>query len=263
MMKKNKEQTAMENLSTILHKNTVPPIQEDLRKQHLQQLCREADSMDICGQQSFVEQILTQVNYLSRPIWLIQAGFLGMLFYCTWRKEIYSVQALLMLLAPCLTLILLYEISKSFGKDMWELEASCRYNLQHIFAIRLCALSGIDLITLTASLIAFRISGGVLWEFALYLLLPFFLMSSICLQILRKAGNRCSFFSLSAVALLGSYAFIPLKAFISTCQITFLQTAFQKCVCIATLAALFCFIYSMAALCMNKQSESMTLNADI
>lgn len=188
-------------LEDLLKQYTMPEIRPDIRKHQIAQLSADIRDMEYLPPQSFTGQILTQLSFLSGWIWIVQAGMLFLLFLCFFGADPAQVNMMMFCLASGLSLILTFEISKSFRADVWEMEAACRYNLAQIFFFRLCILSGGDFLVLTAALIIYRMTGGSLWQFCLFTLLPFFLSSAVSLYALRRIGNRCHSTAIAVIPL--------------------------------------------------------------
>ena len=255
-----------EQVRRLLQLNTPPDPEIMEKKRLLTHLNYDVRNMDYCNPQSFPEKILTQVSYLSPWSWLIQAGFLAILFFFAYRGERGRVTSFTILLAPCLILILLCELIKTFSHNMWEMESACRYNLTHLFFIRLCILSGSNFLVLCGALAAFQRTGGLLWQFALNVLLPFFLSASLCLWILRRFGNRVSRTALAGACMMLFVLWIPLLA---TPQISILiyddvaATSVSdhfvwlpKAVLLATLISLAMFLINAFRLCTRQYFET-------
>ena len=255
-----------EQVRRLLQLNTPPDPEIMEKKRLLTHLNYDVRNMDYCNPQSFPEKILTQVSYLSPWSWLIQAGFLAILFFFAYRGERGRVTSFTILLAPCLILILLCELIKTFSHNMWEMESACRYNLTHLFFIRLCILSGSNFLVLCGALAAFQRTGGLLWQFALNVLLPFFLSASLCLWILRRFGNRVSRTALAGACMMLFVLWIPLLA---TPQISILiyddvaATSVSdhfvwlpKAVLLATLISLAMFLINAFRLCTKQYFET-------
>ena len=170
---KNSEKEAQEQVRQLLQQNTVPKV-EMAQKRVLLRLNQDVKKMDYSNPQSLAEKILIQVSYLSPWIWLVQACLLAMSFYYSYLDRSDYMGVFILFLAPCLTLILLWELGRILGRNMWEMEAACRYDLPQLFLFRLCILSGADFLVLGSVLTVFCRTGGLLWQFALSVLLPFF-----------------------------------------------------------------------------------------
>lgn len=179
-------------LEALLKQYMPPEIRPDIRRSQITQLSADIRNIDYLPCQSFSEQILTQLSFISGWVWPAQAGILFLIFYYVFRTDLLLLNMILSCLAPGLSLILICEISKSFRANIWEMEAACRYNLAQIFFFRLSILFGGDFVVLTCALIAYRMADGLLWQFCFYAVLPFFLTSAVSLYILRRFGSRCS-----------------------------------------------------------------------
>lgn len=245
-------------LKSVLQKNVIPPIQYDLRSAQIQELSRSAQKMDILSRHSLLEHILLQASYLSRWIWFVQTMLLLMLYYYSFQGNQLLVFSGMLLLTPCLTLILLYEISKSASCGMWEMEAPCRYSHWQLLAMRLCFLSGIDAVVLLGALISFRMTGGALWQFALYVLIPFLLTSALCLHIMQICAHRISQYLLSALALALSGLIIPLLHKCSDFMQIHHMELFKEIIGFSTLGVLLLFIRCAVRLC-RRQTDKDTI----
>ena len=255
-----------EQVKQLLQVNTPPDPEAAEKKRILKQLNYDVRNMDYCNPQSFPEKILTQVSYLSPWNWLIQAGFLTILFFFAYRGERGCVTSFTILLAPCLILILLCELIKTFSHNMWEMESACRYNLARLFLFRLCILSGSDFLVLGGALVAFQMTGGRLWQFALNALLPFFLSASLCLWVLRRFGNRVNRTALAGACLLLFILWIPLLATpeiniliyddLASMSVSDHFTWLPKAVLLATLFALAMFLINAFRLCTKQYFET-------
>lgn len=244
-----------DQLRPLLDKNTVPPIRRDLRRTQIQQLTRDALNMDILSRHSVLEHILLQATYLSRWIWLAQAALLTVLFFHGFQGNPFRMFPCILLIAPCLTLCLLYEVSKSLAFGMWEMEAPCRYSHLQLLTMRLCFLSGTDTVVLLGALLSFRMVGGSLWQFALYVLLPFFLTSALCLHMIRIYTNRISQYMVSAIALLCSGLLIILLFQCSEYLLAHHPELYEKIILFSTRGALLLFICSAVRICRRQSWE--------
>lgn len=238
---------SQKKLKQLLSQNPAPLPDQQIKQLHIQSCSKAVLSMDYLGQQSFLEKVLTQASYLSPFAWTAQAGILIILFLFALQESRLSIFFCLLLLPSVLTLILLYELSKSFSCHMWELESGCRYNLPQLFLMRLCILGFCDLLILGSSLAAFRMAGGPLWLFCLCTLLPFFLSAALCLWALRLFGNRCTPLRLSVIPILISF----LCTFWENRIYVWLSKGYplEKAAAWATPPALLFFLYHAVRLC--------------
>lgn len=245
-----------DELKPILQKHAVPDIRPELRSAQIKQLAYDARKMDILSRRSLLKHILLQASYLSRWIWPVQTVFLLLLFYYGFQRSQTLVFSCILLLPPCLTLILLYELSKSFSNGMWELEAPCRYSLWQLLAMRICFLSGTDAIIILAALVSFRMAGGSLWQFALCVPLPFFLTSAICLLIMQKNAHRVSQYLLFSASLTLTVVFVPLIHKCNEFMLTHLAGLYERIIALSTLGSLLLFLYSAMRLCRRQKQEN-------
>lgn len=263
---KKKEKLAQEQIRLLLQQNTPPDIAPMAEQRLTAKLNQDIQTMDYCDPQTLPEIILTHASHLSPWIWLVQTGFLIMLFIFAFMGDRKQVYVYMLFLAPGLILILLWELSKTFSHNMWELEASCRYNLAQLFFFRLCILSGTDFLVLGSALAAFRMAGGLLWQFALCVLLPFFLSASLCLWTLRHFGNRVNRSGLAAACMMMFVLWMPLLSEITIMDSFYDSSAvaasaaylawLPDVVLGATLIALVLFLVNAFRLCTKKYYET-------
>lgn len=208
--------------------------------------------MDYMNHQSLAEKLSTQISYMSPWSFLLQAGLLVILFCLSFAHALKEATFCLMSLTPILTGILISELSKSFSHNMWEMEAACRYNLTKLFFLRICILSGTDFIVLAASLAAFRIAGGMLWQFACCTLLPFFLSSALCLWLLQHFGNQCRYPVLLSVCILTTLAAFMVILFLENVQIQLDTMRLDMIFLWASLGTMLLFLLCAFRLCTKK-----------
>lgn len=249
---KTPRQPSQEQILQILEQNPPPAPDPHKRDAFIRQLTEEALFMDYMGHQTLAEKISSQLSYMSPWFFPLQAGILIILFCFSFAHALQAVTFCLMSLTPILTGLLINEISKSFGHNMWEMEAACRYNLTKLFFLRICIISAADFIVLTAALAAFRMAGGMLWQFACCTLLPFFLVSALCLWLLQHFGNllhQLVLLTACALAALAELmiALLPEQTYENLDNIT-LDTIFLG----ASLGAMALFLLCALRLCTRK-----------
>lgn len=235
-------------LEACLKQYTPPDINPDIRTYHIEQLSEDIREMDYLPRQSFAGQILTHLSYISGWIWLVQAAMLCLIFFYVFQANLLLVNMLLFCFAPGLSLILIYELSKSFRAGIWEMEASCRYNLAQIFLFRLCILFGGDFMVLTGALAAYRMIEGALWEFCFYALLPFFLTSAVSLYLLRRIGSRWNSAVMAGVSVMAGILEFGIMSF-SSQWVSLSTVSLTKVLPLLTLLALVPLIYNALKLC--------------
>lgn len=254
-MKKKTKKSAEAGLLQLLQTHIPPPLDPGRRRAMLMQLSAMAMDMDYLPRQSFAEKILTQASYLSRWIWLAQAALLTLFYYYAFQPDRAKLNACALSLAPCLIFMLTAELCKTFQHNMWEMEAACRYNLATLLFLRLCILSGTDFLVLGGALTVFCMTGGALWQFALYTLLPFFLTSALCLWLLRHWGRHCNAIILTAVSLLFGFFEASLSRILLQLQERFHSAGLEKAVLLATAAAMLLFFINSILLCFQNAGK--------
>lgn len=255
-------------INELLQLNTPPDVETSDKKRILMQLNDDIKGMDYHNSQSVLEKMMNQVTYLSPWVWPVQVGILALMFYFDYRSQHSSMMMYMVCVAPSLVLILLWELGKMFSHNMWEMEAACRYNLPQLILMRLCILSGVDFLVLGGIGIAFCMAGGLLWQFAFCVLLPFFLAASLCLWALSYYGSRINIVGLGAACALLFSVWIPLISgppIIADSSIygehipAELQASLEVLPQVAlwgTLAALVLFLVSAYRICTKQYYES-------
>lgn len=237
-------------LEALLKQYTVPEIHPEIRSSQIARLSADVRNMDYFPPQSYINQILTQLSFISGWVWFAQAGILFLLYFYVFRAGPIQINLLMYSLAPGLSLILVCEMSKSFRVNIWEMEAACRYNLAQIFFFRLCILFCGDFLVLAGALIAYRMVDGLLWQFCLYALLPFCLTSAISLYALRRVGNRCNTVVITAIPLLSGIFVIQLIPFLDN-SLSYMGISFSRSIPVITILAFVLLLYNALRLCIG------------
>ena len=238
-------------LEALLKQIDVPDIDPNIRRNQIAKLSADVQDMEYFPPHSFTEQILTQVSFISGWVWVAQAGILFFLYFYSFYYNDVNIKPYLLFMAPGLSLILIYELAKSFSSNIWEMEAACRYNLAQIFLFRLCILCGCDFLVLTCTLIVYRMIGGTFWEFCFLLLLPFFITVSASLFIMRRVGNRLNPGTIAAVPLMAGNITSFFVGLLSSDNVID-KSLLQNVTPFVTLLALFIFLYNCIRLCTEQ-----------
>ena len=123
----------------------------------------------------------------------------ALLMLCgAWKAEEFQIIIILSFAGPVLALLPGVDMVRSYGCNMWEMEAACRYDLRQIMAMRMCIVGGTDLAILAAGCLLYGRQKGNIWEFALFVLLPFFMNCSVYLWEINHFAGRCSSLMLGA-----------------------------------------------------------------
>ena len=249
---KNMEKELQKQISRILKQNT-PPSPDRFRKASLlKALSENALSMDYLAQLNIWENLFAQCSHMSPWLFLLMGVFLVLLFVFSLMHALEAATFCLISLTPILTGTLIYELSKSFDNKMWEMETACRYNLAKLFFLRICILSGTDFIVLAVSLTMFCMTGGMIWKFACYTLLPFFLTSALCLWLLQHFGNRSHSFVLPIACLSSILIEIVLFSLPEEMLNHFDTATMNTGALLASIGALILFLLCTFRLCTKK-----------
>lgn len=141
-------------------------------------------------------RILNQFKYISPLLWGADIAMLAICIFIIQQinadTDITLALSSLSFFIAILGIVGFPEICKSFSYQMWELEQSCKYNLQQIVTIKLVIIGVFDLLVIT--ILAVVTSQQIklpLWETALYLFVPFNLAcitSFFTIDFIRNKG---------------------------------------------------------------------------
>lgn len=161
---------------------------------------------------SLPDRLLRQIPYISLWIWPVQLLLL-LLFATFLRKEAITVEQLLLLsfTGPLLAVLPVADIVRSFGCNMWEMEAACRYDLRQITAMRLCIIGGGDIVVLAVGGCLYGRHPGGIGEFSLYILLPFLASSCLYLWELNHFSRKCNGYLLAATGIVLNFICFPVS----------------------------------------------------
>ncbi|WP_438349756.1 hypothetical protein ACP8HI_03510 [Paenibacillus sp. FA6] len=192
-------------IKNTLRNYAIPEISDSLIDDTVRLAKGEFERIGIKYKMSFREILVGQIKYISPYLWVIQATLLlivsGFLLISNSTQNVYqSVIATLSVSSPIIALVVIPELAKSFNHHVWEMEATCKFNLQKLIAIRLMIIGTLDLFAITIMVIItsafYELS---LINVILYILVPFNLASSIYLTILRRIrGNSATIICLTA-----------------------------------------------------------------
>lgn len=156
---------------------------------------------------------IIKVQLLSVPVsaWLLEASFLLLLPFAEgWLRKRTGVSGreAFPVLSVCTALgaaVFVDELSRHFSCRMAELEQSCYLNLSQLWLMRVCCISGLDVLAVAALGLDRAAYYGFDWfSFSVYMLTPFFLTNAALLAFftLARNGNKigCSLVALAAAA---------------------------------------------------------------
>ena len=188
-----------EEISRILNRNKAPDIREEKMTNLKRELYARMECIDILPQISFPDRLLRQIPYIAPWVWALQVCVV-LLFAVAPELDRDGMEIFVFLscTGPLLAILPTVDIVRSFGCNMWEMEAACRYDLRQITGMRLCIVGGADVAVLVFGGVLYVRKQGSLWEFGLSVLLPFLLSSSVYLWELNHFSRKCSGFLLCA-----------------------------------------------------------------
>lgn len=148
-------------------------------------------------------RILRQMPYITGWVWMVQAAVVALLGLAA-GQNMTDMEAgmFFSLVAPILALLPVVDIVRSYGHNMCEMEAACRYDLRQITAMRMCIIGGADILLLALGGWLYREKCGSIWEFVLFVLLPFLASSSLYCWELYRFSAGCSGFVLLGTGIL-------------------------------------------------------------
>ena len=196
--------TGEERIKRILEQNRMPEIKQENVTELKREMGKRADFIlcDILPPEPFLDSLLRQVPYISPWVWTVQ--FLTLvLFGAMFRTdpENREIMFFLSFLGPLLALLPAVDIARRFSCRMWEMEAACRHDLRQLTAMHMCIIGGADIAVLAAGACLCGNLRGSLWEFVLFVVLPFLASSCVYLWELRRFSRRRSSSILAATGI--------------------------------------------------------------
>lgn len=147
-------------------------------------------------------QIWRLARFISPWVWILQAVFLvfALLISSMQTEEWYLWNLSVMI--PFLGVICVPELSKSFSREMWELEQSCYYSLRRLMAAKMAAMGIADGVLLIFLMAAVGSRGSGFSGAILAVLVPFQLSNAVYLSLFQFLKRRCSGYILTAAGFL-------------------------------------------------------------
>lgn len=195
-----------EQIERILMRNRPPETDEEKISALKRELDVRAGSMDLqaCAPgEPYGVRLLRQIPYITGWVWIVQAAA-AVLFGFAASESMTGMEAAIFFsfAAPVLALLPVVDIVRSYGHNMCEMEAACRYDLRQITAMRMCVIGGADILLLALSGCLYQEKCGSIWEFILFVLLPFLASSSLYCWELHRFSAGCSGFVLLGTGIL-------------------------------------------------------------
>ena len=184
-------------IGRLFNRDSAPDIKKEKTAQLKRELHARTECMDILPRISYPDRLLLQIRYIAPWVWALQACVV-LIFAATMRHagQEAEIYVFLACTGPLLALLPAVDIVRSFGCNMWEMEAACRYDLRQITGMRLWIVGGADAAVLVFEGCLYVRERGNLWEFGLFVLFPFLLSSSVYLWELNHFSGKCSGFLL-------------------------------------------------------------------
>lgn len=193
-----------QELGRILAQNLPPEVKREEIMRLKREMRVQADTMprSILQESSFLHVLLRQIPYITTWIWGVQIGIV-IFFALLLQGNLERQEPILFmsLSGPVLALLLVVDIVRSFGCNMWEMEAACRHDLRQLTAMRMCIVGAADTAVLTAGCALWGKRMGNIWEFALFAVLPFFLSSTVYLWELKIFSGKCGGYVLAVTGM--------------------------------------------------------------
>lgn len=184
----------------------------------LAQIRLEAQQKELRYRPGWVEILKVQVLSVPASVWLWQGMFLLLLPFAEWyfgsRTKIRGWE-IFPVLSVCMAfgaVVFVSELSRHVSSRMAELEQSCYFNLSQLWLMRVCCISGVDVLFVTALGIGSAQRYSVSWfAFAVYVLTPFFLANAAMFSFFTMSRNHnrfgCAAVVLASAAVFGMQAF--------------------------------------------------------
>lgn len=136
-------------LRKVLAMNIIASPDSARKKEVIDLVVGESSAVRPTFNKSFFRQLLDQIPYISKLAWVLFSACMVFLCYMFF-KGYYNTETLLGLstLTPFLSAMAFCEVLKSYYSKMWELEQSCKYNLQQIMSLRLIIIGSVNYITM-------------------------------------------------------------------------------------------------------------------
>lgn len=141
---------------------------------------------------SVFETLLCQMGYIRKRFWCLSIlMMIGLLVMSVSTEMGYKKVTLLSGMMPIFTILAVSEISKSSAYNMEELEMSCKYNLQRVILLRLCAIGSFYCVIFLILSFVFsnQVQLGIL-RAVLYGLTPFLLSSYLSIWVINHLRSK-------------------------------------------------------------------------
>lgn len=218
------KRTGEKELRRILAQNPLPEAKREEIVRLKQEIRMRADTMPGYSppDNSLFMMLLRQIPYITAWVWTVQMG--TVIFFALLYRDVFESREPLLLMSlagPVLALLLVVDLVKSFGCNMWEMEAACRHDLRQLTAMRMCIVGAADMAVLAAGSAFYGRKEGNIWEFALFVVLPFLMSSSVYLWELKLFPNKCGGYVLAVTGIVLMLVCMPVLRMIHGRMLTF------------------------------------------
>lgn len=210
-----------------------------------------------CPHLTVMQSLGRTFRTISPVTWAIQALLLILIILFSLNRTGQAEWRIMLL--PSLGLLGICEVCRSFYREMWELEQSCRFSLMQIMVRKLLVFGGMDLLVLAVLTVA-DLGGSGMISMAWTMLIPFFLTNAIYLFLLNSMQMSRNFYVMCAVmlmltAVLGM-ALSELESWIWMIE-GIIKPAGTVAVSLLSLAAM---VYNAVKLCRSCRKEELQWN---
>lgn len=178
----------------------------------LDRISKQAERAQLRYRPGWLQIVRTQLLCVPGSVWILQGLLLALLpFAESFLRQKAGVEGWrifppLSLCMALFALVFVNELSRHFSCKMSELEQSCYLNLSQLWLMRVCCISGVDVLWVFLLGIGRAQYYGFGWfAFSVYALTPFFLANAALLAFftLGRGGRRAG--QIGILGLLGAF----------------------------------------------------------
>lgn len=170
-----------------------PPLNENLKSDFLINLDHK--------KLNELEIFFVQIKYIRKRFWLLSAMIVTLAFLAlNFNEGTYSKTLSLSSILPFLTLASITEINKSLSYNMYELEMSCKYNLQRLTVIQMSIIGTVHFLLMLILLVVCNNSTKLgLGLTIVYCISPYLLVNYLSLFIINNIKSKDNVYICSGV----------------------------------------------------------------
>lgn len=199
-----------EEWKKILDKNEVPEINQDRKKQTIEELKIEILNTEVSVKENYWLKLKKYIPFINKTTLLAQFIVLVFGLFVIATTAFERTRLILSWVMPMLAFLQLLELSKSFKYNMYEIEMSCKINLKELISIKLILYTVINLCIMTI----FACMTGIQFQYNSYLLIiyflvPFMLTNVVNIGLIKLTKNKSNEIgNLSVLILINTVLFI-------------------------------------------------------